>query len=185
MIDTNGENPTVQVVTNITQDADGVVFMPVDTRHGFEDGSYVTFSGVKGMTELNGREFKITTPSECSMESSESSSFISIDESGPFTITIGDTSGFGAYEGGGTVTEVKKPETIQFVSDDLRSVVDRTLPRFRNRSVNRWRNLTQPSSIFPRCQCQKICIWHFKRWDNSKPNTTLLRAHGMRYVDGS
>ena len=39
--------------------------MPPDTRHGFEEGSYVTFSGVKGMTELNGREFKIATPSKC------------------------------------------------------------------------------------------------------------------------
>ena len=41
----------------------GVVFMATDTRHGFEDGSYVTFHGVKGMTEVNGKEFKITVPS--------------------------------------------------------------------------------------------------------------------------
>ena len=34
---------------------------------------------------------------------------------GPFTFTIGDTTKFGAYEGGGTVTEVKKPEIINFV----------------------------------------------------------------------
>lgn len=38
--------------------------------------------------------------------------------SGPFTFTIGDTSKFGVYSGGGTVTEVKKPETVQFVSID-------------------------------------------------------------------
>ena len=35
---------------------------------------------------------------------------------GPFTIAIGDTRHFNAYEGGGTVIEVKKPETIKFVS---------------------------------------------------------------------
>jgi hypothetical protein len=35
--------------------------------------------------------------------------------SGPFTFTIGDTRNFGIYEGGGTVTEVKKPETVHFV----------------------------------------------------------------------
>jgi hypothetical protein len=35
---------------------------------------------------------------------------------GPFTFIIGDTREFGAYEGGGTVTEVKKPEVIHFVS---------------------------------------------------------------------
>ncbi|CAF4856887.1 unnamed protein product [Rotaria sp. Silwood1] len=96
VIDTNGENPLVRVVTGITHDEDGIVFMPTDVRHGFEDGSYVTFTGVQGMTEVNDREFKINTPS-------------------PFTITIGNTSQFGIYEGGGTVTEVKKPETIHFV----------------------------------------------------------------------
>ena len=47
------------------QDQVGVVFMSTDTRHGFEDGSYITFQGVKGMTELNDREFKIAVPSEC------------------------------------------------------------------------------------------------------------------------
>ena len=37
--------------------------MSTDTRHGFEDGTYVTFQGVKGMEEVNGKEFKITVPS--------------------------------------------------------------------------------------------------------------------------
>jgi ubiquitin-activating enzyme E1 len=35
--------------------------------------------------------------------------------SGPFTFTIGDTRNFGVYEGGGMVTEVKKPEIVNFV----------------------------------------------------------------------
>lgn len=97
VVDTNGENPLTQVVTEISHDEAGVVFMSTDTRHGFEDGSYVTFHGVKGMTEVNDKEFKITVPS-------------------PFTFTIGDTRNYGVYEGGGTVTEVKKPETVQFKS---------------------------------------------------------------------
>ena len=37
--------------------------MSTDTRHGFEDGTYVTFQGVKGMEEVNDREFKINVPS--------------------------------------------------------------------------------------------------------------------------
>jgi hypothetical protein len=37
--------------------------MSTDTRHGFEEGSYVTFTGVKGMTEVNDKEFKIAVPS--------------------------------------------------------------------------------------------------------------------------
>ena len=88
--------------------------MSTDTRHGFEEGSFVTFQGVKGMTEVNGQEFKIAVPS---------TSFLleeGIDETrsllGPFTFTIGDTTQFNLYEGGGTVTEVKKPEVIHFVS---------------------------------------------------------------------
>lgn len=35
---------------------------------------------------------------------------------GPFTFTIGDTSKYGLYMGGGTVTEVKTMETVNFVS---------------------------------------------------------------------
>jgi ubiquitin-activating enzyme E1 len=35
---------------------------------------------------------------------------------GPYTFTIGDTRNFGIYEGGGMVTEVKKPEIVTFVS---------------------------------------------------------------------
>jgi hypothetical protein len=37
--------------------------MSTDTRHGFEDGSFVTFQGVKGMTEVNNQEIKIVVTS--------------------------------------------------------------------------------------------------------------------------
>ncbi|CAF3992829.1 unnamed protein product [Rotaria sordida] len=97
VFDTNGENPLTQIVTEITHDEVGVVFMSTVTRHGFEDGSYVTFHGVKGMTEVNDREFKISVTS-------------------PFTFIIGDTRSFGSYEGGGTVIEVKKSEIVHFKS---------------------------------------------------------------------
>lgn len=52
---------------------------------------------VQGMTEVNGREFKMAGI-------------------GPFTFSIGDTSSFGQYVKGGIVTEVKKPKVISFVS---------------------------------------------------------------------
>lgn len=42
----------------------GVVFLGTDARHGFEDDSYVTFHDVKGMIELNGKEFKIKVTSK-------------------------------------------------------------------------------------------------------------------------
>lgn len=42
------------------QDKEGVVTCLDETRHGYEDGDYVQFSEVQGMTELNSHEpFKI------------------------------------------------------------------------------------------------------------------------------
>lgn len=72
--------------------------MSTDSRHGFEDDQIVTFQDVKGMTEVNNQPFKIKVTS-------------------PFTFTIGDTSKYGSYLGGGTVTEVKTTETVNFVCD--------------------------------------------------------------------
>lgn len=57
-----------------------------EKRHGFEDGDTVTFSEVEGMTEVNGKNFKITVKS-------------------PYTFTIdADTTKFGKYTREGIVT---------------------------------------------------------------------------------
>ena len=81
VLDTTGENPLQQIVTEIShvstdwqyellylclvfQDEYGIVFMSTETRHGFEDGSIVSFQDVQGMTEVNDKEFKITVTSE-------------------------------------------------------------------------------------------------------------------------
>ncbi|CAF4299050.1 unnamed protein product, partial [Rotaria sp. Silwood2] len=62
--DMTGEQPHVQIITEISH-VDGIVMMPSNVHHRFKDDSYVTFTGVKGMTEVNGREFKITVPGIC------------------------------------------------------------------------------------------------------------------------
>ena len=55
VFDTNGEQPLSTMVASVTQDPEGGVVAALDeTRHGFEDGDYVTFSEVGGMSELNG-----------------------------------------------------------------------------------------------------------------------------------
>ena len=54
VFDTNGEQPISTMVASITQEEEGVVAALDEVRHGFEDGDYVTFSEVEGMTELNG-----------------------------------------------------------------------------------------------------------------------------------
>lgn len=67
-----------------------------ETRHGLEDGNFVTFTEVKGMEKLNNSEpRKITVK-------------------GPFTFSIGDVSGLGQYQRGGLYTQVKMPKVINF-----------------------------------------------------------------------
>ncbi|KAG7308348.1 E1 ubiquitin-activating protein [Plutella xylostella] len=98
VVDVTGENPVSAMVADITLDAESVVTCLDDTRHGLEDGDYVTFSEVQGMTELNGcepRKIKVL---------------------GPYTFSIGDTSAFSKYVRGGIVTQVKMPKKIAFKS---------------------------------------------------------------------
>jgi ubiquitin-activating enzyme E1 len=69
-----------------------------ETRHGLEDGDFVTFTEVQGMEELNGcKPRKVTVK-------------------GPYTFTIGDTSGLSDYIRGGIFTQVKMPKIIEFVN---------------------------------------------------------------------
>jgi len=96
--DTNGEQPISNMVASISAEAEGVVTCLDETRHGMEDGDYVQFSEVQGMTELNGcepRKIKVL---------------------GPYTFSIGDTSSLSPYVRGGIAQQVKMPKTIQFKS---------------------------------------------------------------------
>lgn len=98
VFDTNGEQAANNMVASITKDAEGVVTCLDETRHGMEDGDYVTFSEVKGMIELNAcepRKIKVL---------------------GPYTFSIGDTSNFSTYMRGGIATQVKLPKTLHFKS---------------------------------------------------------------------
>jgi len=99
VLDTTGETPVMGIVSDISSDGkETVVTTLEDTRHGLEDGDHVKFSEVKGMTELNGdnvRPVKVL---------------------GPYTFSIGDTSSYGKYGGGGIFTQVKMPKKVDFVS---------------------------------------------------------------------
>ncbi|CAH1403946.1 unnamed protein product [Nezara viridula] len=98
VVDTNGENPVSAMIASISRDEEGVIACLDDTRHGLEDGDYVTFSEIQGMTELNGCE-----PTK-------------IKVLGPYTFSIGNTSNFGEYIRGGIVQQVKMPKVLQFKS---------------------------------------------------------------------
>mmetsp|Transcript_9753 Transcript_9753/g.28618 ORF Transcript_9753/g.28618 Transcript_9753/m.28618 type:complete len:1026 (-) Transcript_9753:192-3269(-) len=95
VVDTTGEEPLNVLCSSITKDAaGGLVTTHDENRHGFEDGDYVTFSEVQGMTELNG-----LAP-------------VPIKVTGPYSFQICDTSTFGDYLGGGYAHQVKQPKTI-------------------------------------------------------------------------
>jgi len=64
-----------------------------DKRHSYQDGDYVKFVEVEGMTELNNRD-----PIEISVN-------------GPFSFKLKlDTTGFSDYTGQGVVEDVKVPK---------------------------------------------------------------------------
>jgi ubiquitin-activating enzyme E1 len=96
VIDPTGETPSSGIVAAI--DETGLVSALDETRHGLEDGDYVTFSELEGMEALNGCEpRKITVK-------------------GPYTFSIGDVSGLGTYKRGGMYQQVKMPKIIDFKS---------------------------------------------------------------------
>jgi ubiquitin-activating enzyme E1 len=95
VLDSTGEQLRSGYVESITRDANSVVTVVDSKRHDLEDGDVVRFTEVQGMTELNGKAFKITVK-------------------GPFSFSIGDTSSFGAYIKGGFVEEVRQVKNMSF-----------------------------------------------------------------------
>ncbi|KJR88762.1 ubiquitin-activating enzyme E1 [Sporothrix schenckii 1099-18] len=94
VIDSTGENPLNGIVAGI--DEEGLVSALDETRHGLEDGDYVTFTEVEGMEALNGSEPRKVTVK------------------GPYTFSIGDVSGLGQYKRGGLYQQVKMPKFLDF-----------------------------------------------------------------------
>ncbi|XP_049539209.1 ubiquitin-like modifier-activating enzyme 1 [Anopheles darlingi] len=96
--DQNGANPGTAMVAGVSNDVESIVTCVDETRHGFEDGDYVTFTEVQGMTELNG----------CAP--------MKIKVLGPYTFSIGDTTKLSPYVRGGIVTQVKMSKQMTFKS---------------------------------------------------------------------
>ncbi|GJJ07325.1 hypothetical protein Clacol_001526 [Clathrus columnatus] len=97
-VDQTGEQALSGMIVSVSQDEEGLVTCVDETRHGLEDGDYVTFTEIKGTEALNGCE-----PRKISVK-------------GPYTFTIGDTRNMGQYVSGGVFTQVKKPKIITFKS---------------------------------------------------------------------
>ncbi|KAI0347162.1 ubiquitin activating enzyme [Trametopsis cervina] len=97
-VDPTGEQPLTGMIVSVDKDSEGIVACLDEARHGLEDGDFVTFSEVQGMTELNGCEPRKVTVK------------------GPYTFSIGDTSNLSEYKAGGIFTQVKMPKILQFKS---------------------------------------------------------------------
>mmetsp|Transcript_140086 Transcript_140086/g.349111 ORF Transcript_140086/g.349111 Transcript_140086/m.349111 type:complete len:1038 (+) Transcript_140086:74-3187(+) len=96
--DKDGEEPRSAIVAGVTQENPGAVHTHHERRHGFQDGDWVTFREVQGMTQLNDsapRQIKVT---------------------GPYSFTIEDTTGYSAYVREGLVSQVKVPQSMKFNS---------------------------------------------------------------------
>ncbi|EXB37970.1 Ubiquitin-activating enzyme E1 2 [Morus notabilis] len=97
VVDVDGEEPHTGIIASISNDNPALVSCVDDERLEFQDGDFVVFSEVRGMTELNdGKPRKI--------KSARAYSFTLED----------DTTNFGAYERGGIVTQVKQPKVLKF-----------------------------------------------------------------------
>ncbi|KAE8375572.1 ubiquitin-activating enzyme E1 [Aspergillus bertholletiae] len=92
--DATGEEPVSGIVAGI--DEDGLVSALDESRHGLEDGDYVTFTEVKGMESLNN-----SAPRKVIVK-------------GPYTFQIGDVSSLGTYQSGGIFTQVKMPKFVDY-----------------------------------------------------------------------
>uniref|UniRef100_A0A158R3T7 E1 ubiquitin-activating enzyme n=1 Tax=Syphacia muris TaxID=451379 RepID=A0A158R3T7_9BILA len=96
--DASGE-PCKEVLIEYVDRETGDVVCLDNAMHGFEDGDYVTFSEVKGMTELNGIDpIKITV---------KKSHVFNIDKA---------AANFSQYTEGGRAKQVKMPSYIKFKS---------------------------------------------------------------------
>ncbi|RUS22414.1 ubiquitin-activating emzyme E1 [Endogone sp. FLAS-F59071] len=98
VIDATGEAVLTGMVAAITTEEEGIVTCLDETRHGLEDGDYVIFVEVQGMEKLNN-----TSPKKVKVL-------------GPYTFSIGDTTGYGEYIRGGIFTQVKMPKVLNFKS---------------------------------------------------------------------
>ncbi|KAG1719898.1 hypothetical protein EDD22DRAFT_1028041 [Suillus occidentalis] len=97
-VDHAREQRLTGMIVSVEKDKEGLVTCLDESRHGLEDGDFVTFTEVQGMTDLNG-----CNPRKVIVK-------------GPYTFAIGDTSDLGEYVRGGIFTQVKMLKILQFKS---------------------------------------------------------------------
>ncbi|KAG4113685.1 hypothetical protein ERO13_D13G239500v2, partial [Gossypium hirsutum] len=93
VVDVDGEVPHTGIIASISNDNPALVSCIDDERLEFQDGDFVVFSEVQGMTKLNDRKSQ------------------KIRSAKPYSFTLEeDTTNFGTYVKGGIVSQVKQPK---------------------------------------------------------------------------
>ena len=97
--DPDWEPCSTAIVESIEKSSPAVVkcIFEDDGRHDLQDGDLVEFTEVRGMTELNSGQYKVTVKN-------------------PYSFTIEDTTGFSDYASGGLVHQVKQAANPKFRS---------------------------------------------------------------------
>jgi ubiquitin-activating enzyme E1 len=93
--DVNGEDPQEYVIATITNEAEGLVTLI--SKHNLEDGSQVLFSGLQGISELNGTVHTVKVVNTTSFR-------------------IGNTANLGLFAAGGTAVQLRKSGLFRFES---------------------------------------------------------------------
>jgi ubiquitin-activating enzyme E1 len=129
VFDHNGENCLSTIITSISQDEKGVVTVNDDKRHGFEDGDWVIFREVEGMTEINEQKYQIRVIS-------------------PYSFEIGDTSGYSEYTRQGIAEQVKVPRQVKFESlaTTLNEPLNEGVHELQDPDMD-WENMNKPFEL--------------------------------------
>ncbi|XP_074054073.1 ubiquitin-like modifier-activating enzyme 7 isoform X2 [Macrotis lagotis] len=96
ILDPSEAEPPGKSIQHISQGSPGILTVLEENGHQFQDGDWVTFSDIEGMTELN----------DCSPRP--------IRVRDKWTLEIGNTADFSQYLRSGVITKVKKPETRSY-----------------------------------------------------------------------
>lgn len=96
--DADGEEPKEVIIAGITHESPATVHTHTDKLLPFQDGDYIVFREVQGMTEIN------------------SAPPMQIKVTGKHSFQIGDTTSYTPYQSEGIAKQVKRPKTIPFKS---------------------------------------------------------------------
>eukprot|EP00817_Percolomonadidae_sp_ATCC50343_P000176 CAMPEP_0117430022 /NCGR_PEP_ID=MMETSP0758-20121206/9543_1 /TAXON_ID=63605 /ORGANISM="Percolomonas cosmopolitus, Strain AE-1 (ATCC 50343)" /LENGTH=1038 /DNA_ID=CAMNT_0005217589 /DNA_START=136 /DNA_END=3248 /DNA_ORIENTATION=- len=98
IMDQNAEKPSQNVIIGIEKGNETTIFVNDKRRnHGLEEGDFVTFEGVSGMTMLNKQEYSVTR----------------VINTHSFMIKL-NSNNFPNFGGHGMVVQVKKPHKVHF-----------------------------------------------------------------------